>query len=90
MVTVKRMAAEDSSYTLDPAGYTVRLYYSNSGQEAFLDDPVAPFVFENVPQGVHAIVVLRMKSDPPLAVAQDTIQVFGSGATRLVEFVFRP
>jgi len=89
MVTVKRMAAEDSGYTLDPAGYTVRLYYSNSGQEAFLDDPVAPFVFENVPQGVHAIVVLRMKSDPPLAVAQDTVQVFGSGATRLVEFVFR-
>ena len=50
---------------------------------------MAPFVFENVPQGVHAIVVLRMKSDPPLAVAQDTVQVFGSGATRLVEFVFR-
>jgi len=41
MVTVKRMAAEDSSYTLDPAGYTVRLYYSSNGQEAILDDPVA-------------------------------------------------
>jgi type II secretory pathway pseudopilin PulG len=90
MVTVKRMAAEDNSYTLDPAGYTVRLYYANNGQEAFLDDPVAPFVFENVPQGIHAIVVLRMKSEPPLAVAQDTIQVFGNGATKLVEFVFRP
>jgi hypothetical protein len=89
MVTVKRMAAEDSGYTLDPAGYTVRLHYVNNGQEAFLDDPVAPFVFENVPQGVHAVVVLRMKSDPPLAVAQDTVQVFGNGATRLVEFVFR-
>jgi type II secretory pathway pseudopilin PulG len=90
MVTVKRMAAEDNSYALDPAGYTVRLYYASNGREAFLDDPVAPFVFENVPQGVHAIVVLRMKSDPPLAVAQDTVQVFGGGATRLVEFVFRP
>jgi hypothetical protein len=90
MVTVKRMAAEDNSYTLDPAGYAVRLYYSSNGQEAFLDDPVAPFVFENVPQGVHAIAVLRMKSAPPLAVAQDTIQVFGNGATKLVEFVFRP
>jgi prepilin-type N-terminal cleavage/methylation domain-containing protein len=89
MVTIKRMAAEDSSYTLDPPGYTVRLYYSNNGQEAFLDDPVAPFVFENVPQGIHAIVVLRMKSDPPRAVAQDTIQVFGNGATRLLELVFR-
>jgi hypothetical protein len=89
LVTVKRMAAEDNSYTLDPAGYTVRLYYSSNGQEAFLDDPVAPFVFENVPQGIHAIVVLRMKSDPPRAVAQDTIQVFGGGATKLVEFLFR-
>jgi hypothetical protein len=67
----------------------VRLYYSNNGQEAFLDDPIAPFVFENVPQGFHAIVVLRMKSDPPQPVVQDTIQVFGNGATRLVELIFR-
>jgi type II secretory pathway pseudopilin PulG len=89
LVTVKRMAAEDNSYTLDPPGYTVRLYYSNNGQEAFLDDPVAPFVFENVPQGVHAIVVLRMKNDPPRAVVQDTVQIFGGGATKLVELAFR-
>ena len=64
MVTVKRMSAEDNSYTLDPVGYTVRLYYASNGREAFLDDPVAPFVFENVPQGIHAIVVLRMKIGP--------------------------
>jgi type II secretory pathway pseudopilin PulG len=90
MVTVKRVEAEDSGYTLDPEGYVVRLYYSSNGREASLDDPVAPFVFDNVPQGIHAIVVLRVKSDPPLAVAQDTVQVFGNGATKLVEFVFRP
>ena len=89
MVTVKRMSSEDASYTLDPAGYTVRLYYSSAGQQAYLDDSVAPFVFENVPQGVHAIAVLRMKNDPPLAVVQDTIQVFGGGASRLVELIFR-
>jgi hypothetical protein len=89
MVTVKRMAAEDISYTLDPPGYTVRLYYSNNGVQAFVDDPIAPFVFENVPQGVHAIVVLRMKKDPPQPVVQDTIQVFGGGATKLVELIFR-
>ena len=89
MVTVKRMAAEDISYTLDPPGYTVRLFYSNNGQEAFIDDAFAPFVFENVPQGVHAIVVLRMKRDPPQQVVQDTIQVFGGGATKLVELIFR-
>jgi type II secretory pathway pseudopilin PulG len=89
LVTVKRMSAEDAGYTLDPPGYTVRLYYSNNGQEAFLDDPVAPFVFENVPQGIHAIVVLRMKNDPPRPVVQDTVQVSGGGATRLVELAFR-
>jgi hypothetical protein len=89
MVTVKRMAAEDISYTLDPPGYTVRLFYSNNGQEAFVDDAIAPFIFENVPQGVHAIVVLRMKKDPPQPVVQDTIQVFGGGATKLVELIFR-
>ena len=89
LVTVKRMSAEDSSYTLDPPGYTVRLYYSNGGKEAFLDAPVAPFVFENVPQGVHAIVVLRMKKDPPQPVVQDTIQVSGGGSTKLVELIFR-
>jgi len=89
MVTVKRMAAEDIGYTLDPAGYTVRLYYSNNGQQAFVEDGVAPFVFENVPQGFHAIVVLRMKNDPPQAVVQDTIQTVGGGSTRLVELIFR-
>ncbi len=88
LVTVKRMSSEDASYTLDPAGYAVRLYYASNGQQAYLDDDVAPFVFENVPQGVHAIVVLRMKNVPPQAVVQDTVQVFGSGATRLVELVF--
>jgi prepilin-type N-terminal cleavage/methylation domain-containing protein len=89
LVTVKRLAAEDIGYTLDPAGYTVRLYYSNGGRQAYLDDDIAPFVFENVPQGLHAIVVLRMKKDPPLAVVQDTVQVPGGGATRLVELIFR-
>jgi prepilin-type N-terminal cleavage/methylation domain-containing protein len=89
MVTVKRMAAEDISYTLDPPGYTVRLYYSDNGQEMFVDDPFPPFVFENVPQGVHSIVVLRVKKDPPQKVVQDTIQVFGGGATKLIELIFR-
>jgi hypothetical protein len=89
LVTVKRMAAEDISYTLDPPGYTVRLYYSNNGAQAYLDASTPPFVFENVPQGIHAIVVLRMKKDPPQQVVQDTIQTFGGGATKLVELIFR-
>jgi general secretion pathway protein G len=87
MVTIKRMAAEDQSYTLDPAGYEVRLYYSNNGQQAMIADNIAPFVFENIPQGIHAIEVNRLKRNQ--IVVQDTIQSFGGGATKLVELYFR-
>ncbi len=86
IVTVKRMAAEDISYTLDPPGYEVRLFFSNGGQEAMLADNIAPFIFENIPQGIHAIQVCRLKKDQ--IVVQDTIQVHG-GATKLVELIFR-
>ena len=86
IVTVKRMAAEDISYTLDPPGYEVRLFYFNGGQQAFLADNLAPFIFENIPQGIHAIQVIRLKKDQ--LVVQDTIQVFG-GSTKLVELIFR-
>lgn len=87
MVTVKRMAAEDQSFTVDPPGYEVRLYYSDNGQQRFLADNIAPFVFENIPQGIHAIEVNRLKRDQ--IVVQDTIQSFGGGATKLVELFFR-
>ena len=87
IVTIKRMAAEDQSYTLDPAGYEVRLYYSDNGHQAMLADNIAPFVFENVPQGIHAIEVNRLKRNQ--IVVQDTIQSFGGGATKLVELYFR-
>jgi hypothetical protein len=87
IVTIKRMAAEDQSFTVDPPGYEVRLYYSNNGLQAFLADNVAPFVFENIPQGIHAIEVNRLKRDQ--IVVQDTIQSFGGGATKLVELFFR-
>lgn len=86
IVTVKRMAAEDISYTLDPPNYEVRLFYSYNGQEAVLADGISPFIFENVPQGIHAVQVIRLRKDQ--LVVQDTIQVFG-GATKLVELIFR-
>lgn len=85
--TVKRMAAEDISYTLDPPGYEVRLFYSENGVERFLADNLAPFVFENIPQGIHAVQVVRLKKDQ--IVVQDTIQSFGGGASKLVELIFR-
>jgi general secretion pathway protein G len=87
IVTVKRMAAEDISYTLDPPGYEVRLFYSENGEEKYLADNIAPFVFENIPQGIHAIEVIRLKKDQ--VVVQDTIQTFGGGASKLVELIFR-
>jgi hypothetical protein len=88
IVTVKRMASEEPLfYTLDPPGYEVRLFYSDNGQQAYLADNIAPFVFENIPQGIHAIHVIRLKKDQ--LVVQDTIQSFGGGATKLVELVFR-
>ncbi len=87
IVTLKRMAAEDISYTVDPPGYEVRLYYSDGGRERFLADNIAPFVFEHIPQGIHAVQVVRLKDAQ--AVVQDTVQTFGAGATRLLELVFR-
>lgn len=87
IVTVKRMAAEDIGYTLDPPGYEVRLFYSDNGQERFLADNIAPFVFENIPQGIHAIMVVRLKNSQ--VVVQDTIQSPGGGASKLVELIFR-
>jgi prepilin-type N-terminal cleavage/methylation domain-containing protein len=87
IVTLKRMAAEDLSYTVDPPGYEVRLYYSDGGREQFLADNLAPFVFENIPQGIHALQVVRLKDAQ--MVLQDTVQTFGAGATRLLELAFR-
>ena len=86
LVTIKRMAAEDIGYTLDPPGYQVRLYYSSNGKEAFLTDDIAPFIFDNIPQGVHAIAVVRLKKDQ--IVVQDTIESYGGG-TKLIELIFR-
>ncbi|MEW5983926.1 MAG: hypothetical protein AB1806_16355 [Acidobacteriota bacterium] len=87
IVTVKRMSAEDQSFTVDPPGYEVRLYYSRNGQQDYVADSMAPFVFEDVPQGIHAIEVNRLKRDQ--IVVSDTIQTFGGGATKLVELFFR-
>jgi hypothetical protein len=87
MVTVKREDAGGEGSAVDPAGYQVRLYYSNNGQEAFLSATVAPFVFDNVHPGLHAIAVVRSSSSQ--VVAQDTIEV-PANSTKLVELFFRP
>jgi len=87
MVTVKRESADGGGPTIDPAGYEVRLYYSNNGKEAFLSATKAPFAFESVHPGLHAVAVVRTSGE--VVVAQDTIEVGASG-TKLVELFFRP
>jgi type II secretory pathway pseudopilin PulG len=87
MVTVKRENTDGTGPTLDPAGYEVRLYYSNNGVEAFLSATKAPFAFDNVHPGLHAIAVYRTSSSQ--VVAQDTIEV-PANSTKLVEMFFRP
>jgi len=87
IVNVKRMSAEDVGYTPDPPGYEVRLSYSDNGREMFLVDNIAPFIFENIPQGLHAVQVVRQMNNQ--IVTQDTFQSFGGGASKLLELAFR-
>jgi prepilin-type N-terminal cleavage/methylation domain-containing protein len=86
-VTVKRENADGEGPTVDPAGYEVRLYYANNGQQAFLSAKTGPFMFDNVHPGLHAISVVRMGSGQ--VVAQDTIEL-APNTTKLVELFFRP
>jgi hypothetical protein len=88
IVTLKRMDENAPAYAVDPAGFEVRLYYSKDGREAHLSAPMPPFVFEDVPQGLHAVAVVGTQDER--MVYQDTIQTFGGGSTKLVEIVFRP
>jgi prepilin-type N-terminal cleavage/methylation domain-containing protein len=80
----------------DPPGCEVRLFYAAEGREAVLADGVAPFIFENVPAGLHAVVVM---GPPPgsggsgsgnggvlkTMLAQQTIASLANGRTKLVE-----
>ncbi len=85
MVTIKKYEGE--RLVVDPPSHSVRLHYSNGGVPAFLVDDLPPFIFENVPQGLHAIEVIR--PDFTLPVASDTAQTFGGGATKLVELFYK-
>jgi general secretion pathway protein G len=73
-VTVKTITGGKT--VVDPANYRVDLYYANNGAEASLSDTTSPFSFTNVPQGPHAVRVV--KTNNPGAgtiVSQDTIVV---------------
>jgi len=93
-VTVKTTV--DGKVVTDPAGCSVQLYYATNGVEAVLTDTQSPFIFENVPMGLHAIVVTGTVpkgngngngngGTTTGVVAQETITSPGSGKTKLVE-----
>ncbi len=43
--------------------FLVRLYYSNSGVEAYVEASEAPYVFENVHRGPHGVEILTVSED---------------------------
>jgi len=65
----------------------VHLYYPNNGTQAFLTATTAPFAFDNVYPGLHAIAVYRVASAQ--IVAQDTLEILPN-STKLVEMFFHP
>ena len=79
-VSVKQLV--DKKITTDPAGYVVDLYYANSGVQAFVRDSTAPFRFDGVPAGLHAIQVIRTQGGQ--VVAGETISL-KRGGTYLAE-----
>lgn len=87
IVSVKRLNTEGEPPTVDPAGYEVRLYYSNEGREAFLTASSAPFAFDNVYAGIHAVALVRTASSQ--VVVREVIEVT-AGGTKLVDLTFRP
>jgi prepilin-type N-terminal cleavage/methylation domain-containing protein len=87
IVTVKTIVSNKT--VVDPAGYDVTLYYSNGGTKAALSDSASPFVFDNVPMGLHHIQVIK-RSNPQAGsiVARETVLTRGSGGTTPAELWF--
>ncbi len=83
-VTVKEQVG-NATFT-DPTTYDVKLYYSNGGTQAVLTDSAPPFVFDNVPMGLHAVQVIRRQQGT--LKAEDTVASRGSGQTTAVELWF--
>lgn len=87
IVSVKTIVSNKT--VVDPAGYDVTLYYSNGGTQASLSDSASPFVFDNVPMGLHHIQVIK-RGNPQNGsiVARETVLTQGSGRTTPVELWF--
>lgn len=83
-VTLKEQVG-NATFT-DPTTYDVKLYYSNGGAQAVLTDTAPPFVFDNVPMGLHGVQVIRRQQGT--LKAEDTVASRGSGQTTAVELWF--
>jgi len=53
--------------------FIVRLYYTDSGKESFAESRQAPYIFENVHWGPHAVEVLVVTDADPLLVARKLV-----------------
>lgn len=85
-VTVSVKTIAGGKTISDPAGYDVRLYYANGGAEAFLTDGAGPFIFANLPMGLHALQVIRRSGGA--VVSQETTVSSGGGQSTLVTLWF--
>ena len=88
-VTVVLKTISGGKTVVDPANYDVKLYYASNGAEAVLTDSFGPFVFQNVPMGLHAIEVVKTTApNKGSVVAQTTVVSLGGGQAQLVEVWF--
>ena len=86
LVTVKTTQGQKT--VVDPGGYRVDLFYSNSGAEAMVSDTTSPFSFSSIPMGIHAVRVVKT-SNPGAGdiVSQDTV-VVRPNSTAAIELWF--
>lgn len=85
-ITVK--TTQGSRTLVDPANYQVDLYYASDGQERVVSQATGPFVFQNVPIGLHAVRIVKLTNPGAGSiVGQDTI-VVRAGSTTAVEIWF--
>jgi len=85
-VTVKTIVGGKT--IVDPADYRVDVYYAANGAQASAADSAGPFIFANVPLGLHAVRVVKTNNpDAGSIVAQDTV-VVRPGSTTAAELWF--
>ena len=87
-VTITLKTMQGQKVVVDPAGYRADLYYASNGAEASVSSPAAPFSFNGVPMGIHAVTIVKTSNPQSgTVVSQDTIFV-RPGTTTAAELWF--